>query len=66
MNELVPILLETASTSYNIGLDPAGFVTGFFQVIVQNIAPILGLAGIMMGVNWATSWFKNARGGATK
>lgn len=51
-------------TTYSLNLQAAEVTKGFFQVIADNILPILGLMGIMLGVTWVLKRFRKARKGS--
>lgn len=49
--------------SYALGLVVDNVTNGYFQVIGDNIVPILSLMGIMLGVAFARKMFNKSRKG---
>ena len=50
-------------TSYALGLVAENVTSGYFQVITENILPILTLMGVMLGVAFARKMFNKSRKG---
>lgn len=51
------------SGAYALGLVAETVTSGYFQVIGDNIVPILTLMGIMLGVAFARKMFNKSRKG---
>lgn len=49
--------------TYALGLVADNVTSGYFEVITQNILPILTLMGVMLGVAFARKMFNRARKG---
>lgn len=53
-------------TSYAIGLDAASVFGGLLSVLTQNIAPIMTLMGLVLGLKYVMRAFKAASKGKVK
>lgn len=60
---IIKMLLEQ-SFNANFGFNASTVFNNMMTVISANIAPIMGLMGVMLGAGWVIQYFRRARKGS--